>query len=346
MAQRDRLDPEAPPSEAGQRRARPGRTGARREGVGAASPGAGARVGLRPERAAAAGGPPVQGSHGRRWVGALLEAGPVDGLREELSWLGGDLGGVRDADVLGEQLRRRLAAHPEIDADAAADVLRVLDRERTAALGAVTGELVGPRCLALLDTLVTLAADPPMRPEADGPAASVLPPLVVTSWRRLRRHVRQLDDPPADEALHRTRILAKRVRYAAEAVRPAAPKQAAYFARHAAAIQTVLDDQHDSWWPASGWRPTPRRCGERRRPPPADWPRPSPTTPWPRPRAGTATTNGSRPGPAGSSRPADASTGLPGTSVLRRKSLETWSCCVVATIRRPVLQTAAGRTGE
>lgn len=180
-----------------------------------------------------------------RTFGALLEPGPVEGLRDELSWLGGELGRVRDADVLGEQLRRRLDAHPEIDPEAAADVLRLLERERKVALAAVTGDLVGPRCLALLDALVALAADPPLGPEADGPAASVLPPLVAQSWRKLKRHVRQLDDPPADEALHRTRILAKRVRYAAEAVRPAAPKQAAYFARHAAAIQTVLGDQHD-----------------------------------------------------------------------------------------------------
>lgn len=180
-----------------------------------------------------------------RTFGALLDAGHLEQLRDELAWLGGELGRVRDADVLGDQLRQRLAAHPEIDPEAVADVLRVLDRERKAALAAVAAELVGPRCLALLDALVVLAANPPLRPEADGPASSVLPPLVAKSWRQLRRHVRQLDDPPADEALHRTRILAKRVRYAAEAVRPAAPKEAAYFARHAAAIQTVLGDQHD-----------------------------------------------------------------------------------------------------
>ena len=180
-----------------------------------------------------------------RTFGALLDGGAVEELRAELAWLGGELGRVRDADVLGQQLRRRLAAHPEIDTGAAGDVLRLLDKQRKAALAAVTGELVGPRALALLDALVALAAEPPLQAEADGPAAKVLPPLVAKSWRKLRRHVRQLDDPPADEALHQTRILAKRVRYAAEAVRPAAPKEAAYFARHAAAIQTVLGDQHD-----------------------------------------------------------------------------------------------------
>ena len=180
-----------------------------------------------------------------RTFGKLLEPGSMDDLRNELAWLGGELGRVRDADVLGGQFRRRLAAHPEIDASAAVEVVRLLDRERRAALAAVSRELVGPRVLALLDALVALAADPPLLPDAGGPAASALPPLVDKSWRKLRRHVRQLDDPPADEALHQTRILAKRVRYAAEAVGPAAPKEAAYFARHAAAIQTVLGDQHD-----------------------------------------------------------------------------------------------------
>jgi len=180
-----------------------------------------------------------------RTFGALLDEESIEGLRDELSWLGGELGKVRDADVLGEQLRRRLSRHPEIDAEATADVLHLLERERKAALAAVTGDLVGTRCLALLDALVALAAEPPLRAGAEGPAATVLPPLVDRSWRKLRRHVRRLDDPPADEALHRTRILAKRVRYAAEAVRPAAPKEAAYFARHAAAIQSELGDQHD-----------------------------------------------------------------------------------------------------
>ncbi len=180
-----------------------------------------------------------------RTFGALLVAGSVDELRNELSWLGGELGSVRDADVLGEQLRRRLGAHPEIDAEAAAGVLQLLARQRKAAVAAATKEIVGPRSMALLDALVALAADPPLVPAAGGPAVTVLPPLVDRSWRKLRRHVRQLDDPPADEALHQTRILAKRVRYAAEAVGPAAPKEAAYFARHAAKIQTVLGDQHD-----------------------------------------------------------------------------------------------------
>ncbi|MEZ5411481.1 MAG: CYTH and CHAD domain-containing protein [Acidimicrobiales bacterium] len=227
-----------------------------------------------------------------RTFGALLDPGPVEALRDELSWLGGELGRVRDADVLGQQLRRRLAAHPEIDAGAAADVLRVLDRERKSALAAVTGDLVGPRCLALLEALVALAAEPPLRAEAEGPATTVLPPLVDKSWRKLRRHVRQLDDPPADEALHRTRILAKRVRYAAEAVRPAAPKQAAYFARHAAAIQTVLGDQHD-FVVAGQWLEAHAPVLRAPRPsPPVVWPRPSPTTPWRRPTTGTAITSG------------------------------------------------------
>ena len=181
-----------------------------------------------------------------RTFGSLLDPGPVAELRAELAWLGGELGRVRDADVLGQQLRARMAAHPEIDEADTAEVFRLLDRERRAALKALTADLVGPRAMSLLDRLVAAAAAPPLVDGAGGPAAELLPPLVAKSWRRLRRQVRHLGDTPADEALHETRILAKRVRYAAEAVAPAAPQAAARFARHAAAIQEELGDQHDA----------------------------------------------------------------------------------------------------
>lgn len=175
----------------------------------------------------------------------LAEAG-IEDLRAELAWLGTELGRVRDADVLHTYLHLLLAAHPEIEPTGAAAVLQLLTRQRQADLGALTRDLVGPRALALLDRLVVLAGAPPLAPEADGPAAEVLTPLVAGSWRRLRRHVHRMDDPPTDEALHRTRILAKRVRYAAEAAGPAVPRRAARFARHAARIQGLLGDQHDA----------------------------------------------------------------------------------------------------
>src|SRR5206468_10859672 len=65
-------------------------------------------------------------------------------------------------------------------------------------------------------------------------------------WRQLRKGVAALPDQPADAELHRIRILAKRVRYAAEAAEPIAGKIAARTADAAAALQDVLGDHQDS----------------------------------------------------------------------------------------------------
>jgi CHAD domain-containing protein len=83
-------------------------------------------------------------------------------------------------------------------------------------------------------------------PEADQPAASVLPTLATDPWRRLRSAVRHLPEPPADADLHRIRILAKRARYAAEAVAPVVGAGAVTFARNAAKLQTILGEHQDS----------------------------------------------------------------------------------------------------
>ena len=58
--------------------------------------------------------------------------------------------------------------------------------------------------------------------------------------------MRQLPETPTDSELHRIRILAKRARYAAEAVAPVAGPAAAAFARAAAKLQTILGEHQDS----------------------------------------------------------------------------------------------------
>jgi CHAD domain-containing protein len=58
--------------------------------------------------------------------------------------------------------------------------------------------------------------------------------------------VAALGDAPEDAALHACRILAKRARYAAEAVAPAAGPDAERFAKAVAKLQTVLGEHQDS----------------------------------------------------------------------------------------------------
>jgi CHAD domain-containing protein len=70
--------------------------------------------------------------------------------------------------------------------------------------------------------------------------------LVRRPWRQLEQDVEALGDAPADHALHEVRILAKRCRYAAEAVAPVAGDPARLLAAAVADVQTVLGDHQDT----------------------------------------------------------------------------------------------------
>lgn len=177
----------------------------------------------------------------------LFEPDWVASLRGELAWVGGEIGSVRDIDVLINRLRSQAMTLPESDAAAIAQLLERLgdqrDRQWTTALDA----LRSPRYDALIDALVDAACRPPFRDnDANGLARKQVAPLVRRQWRRLVRGVNALGDDPPDDALHHVRILAKRCRYAAEAATPSVGKQAARFAAAVANLQTVLGDHQDT----------------------------------------------------------------------------------------------------
>jgi len=95
-----------------------------------------------------------------------------------------------------------------------------------------------------------------------GSDALLLPPLATGPWRRLRSTVKQLPEQPTDPELHRIRILAKRARYAAEAVAPVVGPGATNFARAAAKLQTILGEHQDSVT-AQAWLRSVRVTGRR-----------------------------------------------------------------------------------
>jgi CHAD domain-containing protein len=74
----------------------------------------------------------------------------------------------------------------------------------------------------------------------------VMPALARRDWKRLRKAVNRLPHNPEDTQLHRIRILAKRLRYAAEAAAPLLGKPATRQAETAAELQDVLGDHQDS----------------------------------------------------------------------------------------------------
>jgi CHAD domain-containing protein len=176
----------------------------------------------------------------------LLDEEWARSLRGRIAWLADELGSVRDADVLLARLRRDAARLPSADGQAAEAVTDRFAAQSTAARERLKNVLREPRYVALLDELVTAAADPKLAPAAQSPAAHVLPSLVEEPWRKLCRAIHNLEPEPPDEKLHQVRIKAKRCRYAADAIAPACGKGAKRFARRVARLQTILGDLHDA----------------------------------------------------------------------------------------------------
>jgi CHAD domain-containing protein len=181
-----------------------------------------------------------------RTFGPLLDPEWSDPLRTELGWVAMSLGAVRDQEVLLERLRERARTLPANDLRSALGVLHLLEVDIEALRKKLLADLDSTRYVDLLERLVAAAHAPNVLPEADQPAGAVLPTLATAPWRRLRSGVKNLPDPPADADLHRIRILAKRARYAAEAVAPVVGAGAVTFARNAAKLQTILGEHQDS----------------------------------------------------------------------------------------------------
>lgn len=93
--------------------------------------------------------------------------------------------------------------------------------------------------IALLDALLLLPVDP----ACDLPAVPFAMRVVARAERRMNA---RLDTDPSDvEALHRLRILAKRLRYAAEGFSDALPPEMAAKAKIAEQFQKILGEIHD-----------------------------------------------------------------------------------------------------
>jgi CHAD domain-containing protein len=161
----------------------------------------------------------------------LLDPEWADPLRDELRWLGGALGPVRDLDVLIAHLTPEVESLGE-DAAAGRLVLRALVRERRGARRRLLLVLGGERYFALLDAL-----EQPVATVADEPS---LEAIHAHQHKRLQRAVHALGSEPPDAELHGVRIKAKRARYAAELLGAQA------YVKAAKSLQDVLGEHQDA----------------------------------------------------------------------------------------------------
>jgi len=132
-------------------------------------------------------------------------------LRDELKWFGGQLGPARDLDVLVARVRAEVAELDGSDVVPAGKIVMQLEAEREAAQAEVFATLESPRYAELLVLLEELVAAPPV-----ASSDVSLDALAKREFRKLERQVKALGPAPSNDALHRTRIQAKRARYATE----------------------------------------------------------------------------------------------------------------------------------
>ena len=181
---------------------------------------------------------------------SVLDRAVTGPLRDELSWLGGQLADARDAEVALEHLRAVVAAEPDelVLGPVAARLQQGQIREvRTGADRALL-TVSEPRYRALLDALHDLLTDPPFTETAVEPTAPVLRRATRRSVRKLRRRLdaaRQAPDEDRGPALHAVRKAAKQVRYVADTARGEVP-HLKRMARAAKRIQKVLGERQDT----------------------------------------------------------------------------------------------------
>ncbi len=174
-------------------------------------------------------------------------------LREELRWLGGELGEVRDAEVLRDRVRGREARLASGDRSAVERLAEGLDERRADARERLLSGIREPRYGTLLDALVEGARAPVLLADVgESDARTALRPTLEAPWKHLEAAIERVREEGSDEALHAARIRAKRVRYAAEAVAPVFGKRAKAFAEDAVALQDVLGEHQDAVV-ATGW---------------------------------------------------------------------------------------------
>ncbi|NYG08194.1 CHAD domain-containing protein [Phycicoccus badiiscoriae] len=169
--------------------------------------------------------------------GGVLDLPDAEAVVGELSWLGGQLGTFRDAEVLESRLTASHEAPARVE-QALTEALEQATTNLRTALGSPRFEALSP---ALLAAGASATARPPRRE---------LRRAVRRVWKRTRaRHAAYLaaaDDQLRDEALHELRKSLRRLRYACDALGTSCGKRVVAGAAQAGAVQEALGEHHDA----------------------------------------------------------------------------------------------------
>jgi CHAD domain-containing protein len=178
---------------------------------------------------------------------AYLDPVWLDHTREELRWLGNALGRVRDVDVLTKNLADAGATSLHTY-EGTAELIGLLLLQRADHVAELREAVDSDRYLDLLDRLHAAQERPPVPSGSltSIKAAKVLPSLLDKRWRSVRRNIRKGGAHPDEGSLHKVRIRAKRLRYAAETSAPVIGRSARKIAGAAESLQDTLGELRDS----------------------------------------------------------------------------------------------------
>jgi CHAD domain-containing protein len=177
----------------------------------------------------------------------VLPAG-VMALRDDLRWLGGALGAVRDLDVQLEQLEQWIATSELADADALAALRLLLEDQRRSARTALLEVFDSRRYSVFVGRFRrTLRARHSRRSGAAAlPARAVAPDLIESRVRQFRKHAKRVGPDSPSSAYHRLRTDTKRLRYALEFLADVYPDRTRRPVKRLVVLQDILGLHQDA----------------------------------------------------------------------------------------------------
>ncbi len=184
---------------------------------------------------------------GLRTFESLVDAEWATPLRDDLAWLARELGDARDREVLHARMTDHLLSlSPALSEHAAAVIDPWFVNGDSDPDSQVDAVVRSSRYADLMCTLVAAAVTPPLTEDAARPCREVLPPCVRTRVSKLSRAVALLTPDTPSEHWHEVRLLAKRARYAAEAVSPVVGRRFEDLAEALEQVTEILGEHQDA----------------------------------------------------------------------------------------------------
>jgi len=168
-------------------------------------------------------------------------------LREELGWIGGLLGGVRDLDVQIDQTRVWAAERVSTEPEALTALKKLLEGQREAARRALLEALDSGRYERFERSYIAMLHRGPLRtPLGRQPVVIVAPGLLGDRYQKVKKLSKRIDQDSPPQMLHKLRIRCKRLRYAVESVAEVYGRPAQNPIHRLVALQDILGEHQDA----------------------------------------------------------------------------------------------------